>query len=109
MPNVAPQPTDIRRYGIGILAVALLLTGVALWITGYDVGGMKQVDSMCMRIAIVLGLWWLAYPELNRVPRWFWFAIPAVLFLALVRFRWLLVVIPIMIGVGYVQSLVRKR
>lgn len=31
---------------------------------------------MGLRVAMVLGAFWLAWPDLQRLPRWAWFALP---------------------------------
>ncbi len=53
------------RAALGIFALLLLLIGLV---------AQKQVDEAvwggCLRMGVMLGIWWFAYPQVSRVPRW---------------------------------------
>jgi hypothetical protein len=80
------------RATIGILAIVLLGMGLA---------ARGRVDDSlwggALRVGVLMGVWWLAYPQLGRLPRW----LAATLAVALlVVLRWpklLLLAIPLVV------------
>ena len=40
---------------------------------------------------------WIAYPHLERAPRWIWIALPILVLTLALRPKWLLIAIPIVI------------
>lgn len=58
----------MRRHAIGILALLLLAIGfIGLLVYGVDDDRTSMLLSMCMRIGIVLGTIWLAFPQLLQL------------------------------------------
>jgi hypothetical protein len=43
----------------------------------------EPVAMVGLRIGIVLAVFWLAWPDLDRLPRWAWFALPIGLILVI--------------------------
>ena len=43
----------------------------------------QTAGAMGLRIGLVLGAFWLAWPELHRLPPWLWYVLPIGLFLLL--------------------------
>ncbi len=94
----------MNRTVVGIVALALLLTALALFIfsTGQQSG---MWMSACLRVGGLMAVVWLAHPQLAYAPRWFLFvavlgvavlmvikqpralAVLAVIFIVLARFR----------------------
>ena len=62
--------------------------------------GSEGVFGACLRIGIILAVFWLAYPDLVVLPRWLF---PAVLVigLAMIRWRWLFWAVPVVIFLGW--------
>ena len=63
----------MQRQILGVLALVLLIAGVA-----FSVGGEERQDvaGLCVRIGLILGALWLALPELTRPgARWLFVAI----------------------------------
>jgi len=58
----------MRRHAVGIVALLLLATGVTGLIV-YGVGDDKtsMLLSVCLRIGMVLGAIWLAFPQLLQL------------------------------------------
>jgi len=77
----------MRRHTIGILALLLLGVASGLWLWG-AAGDYWQVGPFCWRLGAVLGVWWLAYPDLARWPRYVILVIPVLAVLAILRPRW---------------------
>ena len=98
MPSTS-QPGSYRRHAVGIVAIVFLAAGVGLWLFPLHGAGYEQAWSIGLRIGAVLGLYWLAYPEIQRVPGWLWFVVPLELLAAVIRpLRWtLLLLVPLAI------------
>jgi len=56
----------IQKHLLGAMGVALIVLGGSLMIWPPE-DGYQQAASMCLRIGIVLGAVWLAFPALSRV------------------------------------------
>ena len=39
-------------------------------------GTLSTGREMGLRVGLVLGVLWLAWPDLHRLPRWVWYALP---------------------------------
>ena len=52
--------------------------------------GLLELNRMC----VMMGLLWLAWPELERLPRWIFFAIPVLVVLCAWRPQLILIVVP---------------
>ena len=65
----------MRRHILGLIALASFAWAAIPYcyppLSTYEAAG-----SMGLRIGILLGAFWLAWPELHRMPRWVWFALP---------------------------------
>jgi hypothetical protein len=88
------------------MAIALLIGGLIFWIwPPSEQGLMIQLESTCWRIGGCLAVFWLAYPDLLNIPRWFWAVLP-VLILILAKWpRLFLLAIPLLI----LYALIRPR
>jgi hypothetical protein len=100
----------MRRHIIGIMAIILLLGGVAFWIwPPADAGLMIQLEATCWRIGGCLVVLWLAYPDLRNIPRWIWLTVP-VLILILARWpRMFLLAIPLLILYALIRPRISNR
>jgi hypothetical protein len=66
----------MRRHLAGLMALVLL--GIAVVVCMYaPLEGYRAGALVGMRVGIVLGVLWLAWPDLDRLPRWAWFVLPA--------------------------------
>ncbi len=70
----------MQRHVLGIIAVVLLVVGVATY--GRDD---TVVSGACLRVAAMVALLWLAMPQLRDVPAWLLGAFGVVLLIVL---RW---------------------
>jgi hypothetical protein len=83
----------MQRHILGIVTIIVLAVGVVKY-----AGDDAAVAGACLRIGAVLGLLWLAMPQLRDVPVWILGAVGVVL---LVVLRWpklLWAVLPIAIA-----------
>jgi hypothetical protein len=95
----------MQRSIIGILALVLLAASLLSWVWP-AAEAFVQFDGFCVRLGAILAVWWLAYPDLARLPAWilagvpvlviilarwprfFWLFIPVVVVLAVLKPRW---------------------
>jgi hypothetical protein len=81
-----PAANRVHRPTIGVVAVLLLAAGIALalWSSSSDA---QLWTSAFLRIGTIMGLLWLAWPQIGRIPWWIMLVGLGVLFLALVLAR----------------------
>jgi len=53
------------RTLLGIIALLLLVIGIAT-----KGQAEEAVWGGCIRMGVMLGIWWFAYPQVQHVPRW---------------------------------------
>ena len=83
----------IRRHIVGLITLALLIAAVTMWL----VPSLEGFAAFCWRLGAIFGAWWLAYPDLNRLPGWL-LAIVPVLIVVLVKWpRYFLFLVPVLI------------
>jgi hypothetical protein len=92
---------------LGLFAVASLVWALVIDfcppLESYHAAG-----AMGLRIGLVLGVLWLAWPDLHRLPRWFWYVLP-IGCVVLIYARGLLVyLIPIFAATAIFYMLYRK-
>ncbi len=61
----------MRRHLLGLIALTSLALAPLLYWTTYQAAG-----AMGLRIGLVMGALWLAWPDLHRLPRWAWYVLP---------------------------------
>jgi hypothetical protein len=68
----------VRRNLLGVIALGML--GLAA-IAGFypPLAEYQAAGKIMLRIGILLVVFWLAWPDIDRLPRWFWFALPIIL------------------------------
>jgi hypothetical protein len=65
----------MRRHLAGLIAFVLL--GIAAMVYLYPpLEGYRAAALVGLRVGIIMGVLWLAWPDLHRLPRWAWFALP---------------------------------
>ena len=65
----------MRRHILGLIALASFAWAAILGcyppLASYQAAG-----AMGLRVGLVLGAFWLAWPDLHRLPRWVWYVLP---------------------------------
>jgi len=62
--------TEFRRRIIGIVTLLLLTGAFILVIHGGEGTQYTSLLAACVRLGIMGGAVWLAFPQLTRIPRW---------------------------------------
>ena len=65
----------VRRNLLGLIAIVFLGFAALICLTPSLVA-YQPAGLMGLRIGMVLAALWLAWPDLQRLPRWTWFAMP---------------------------------
>jgi len=99
----------MRRHLIGILGLLLLLGILVTWNWGSESAWRVYTKSACWRLGPLLVILWLAFPQFDRMPSWLWFYVGAVLVVAALRPKVLLVLIPIIIVLAIVKPRIGRR
>lgn len=61
------KTVTINRASIGVVAGLLLTTAAILW---FVAGNQNMWTGACLKVGIVMGAFWLAYPSLSRQGDW---------------------------------------
>jgi hypothetical protein len=55
----------MHRPSIGFITIVLLAAGLLMRSSSDE-----TVSSACLRVGLLMGILWLAHPQLERAPRW---------------------------------------
>jgi hypothetical protein len=65
----------VRRHILGFITLASF--AFAAIVGCYSpLAPYQPAAEMGLRVALVLGVLWLAWPDLHRLPRWVWYVLP---------------------------------
>jgi hypothetical protein len=100
----------MRRHLIGIIALVLLASFLGMWLW-VPVASPNQETLMGAfeRVGILMGLFWLAYRDLQRVPAWLLAAIPALLIVLALKPKWFLFLLPLVVALAFLLPRIKKR
>lgn len=82
------------RASIGLIAVILLAAGIIVSLQANE--SLHGAGGASLRVGVVMGIWWLAYPQAQRVPLWLSVACAITLFVVMRRPKLLVVAIPLL-------------
>ncbi len=97
----------MRRTVLGILAIVFFFGGVLLYLLGPATETSLMFSSSGIRIGLVLGAFWLAYPQLSYVPWWFVQALLVGTLVIAIRPKAALFVLPLLAAMWIVRP--RKK
>lgn len=96
----------MRRHAIGIIAIVLLLTSLAMFFW-HVIEPLKDwryaLLGATVRVGTLMAVVWLAYDELKRLPAWIWGTLPVLLAILALRPKWLVIAIPIVIALAILK------
>ena len=84
----------MRRHAVGVIALLMLGFGIGLWIWPPSGGGAAFAHGMCLKVGLVLGAVWLAWPQLERLPPWLFGAVFVLIMAITIRPRVTLALLP---------------
>jgi len=99
----------MRRHTIGAVAIALLLAvgGFQIWPPASAM--QQELYAACLRMGLLMALWWLAYPQTVRLPMWIWVVIPASVVVVAWRPKLIVWVIPVVVAIAILWPRAKKR
>jgi hypothetical protein len=86
------------RAAIGLFAVLLLLVG---FFTRHQVD--EAISGACVRVGLMMGIWWFAYPQVQNVPRWLAVTGGLLLVVVMLRPKLLIFAIPVVIALWFLR------
>jgi hypothetical protein len=92
----------MRRHTIGMIAFVLLVGALGLWLWPQG-SAQEALLGALVRVGLLMGAWWLAYPEVERMPPWLLVAIPLLLIVVAYRPKWFLILLPIVIALAVLR------
>ena len=97
----------MRRHLLGLIALTSLASAAVL--CGYPpLAPYQAAGAMGLRVGLVLGAFWLAWPDLHRLPRWVWYVLPIGLVALIYARSYLFFLIPIFAVATILYMLYRK-
>lgn len=104
----AAQLDRIRHHLIGVIALVLLATGVAVWWHPLPWPWYESLKAACFRLGPFLAVLWLAYPQVKKLPPWLVWTVPLLVALLVLRPRWFLLALPVVVLLAILQPRRRK-
>jgi len=88
----------MRRLAFGILALIFIAIGVYFGFQPPD--GIEQwLHAVLIRIGLVLGAAWLAYPELSCIPKWLYGVLAVAIVIVMIRPKLIIIVAPVVVAI----------
>ena len=88
------------RKRAGLITIVLWAAALICWLQGAG----QLWEGALLRTAVVMTLLWSAWPQLVRLPRWIFFAVPLTCIAAALRPRILVVLVPLFLICGILRS-----
>lgn len=99
------SPSESMRSRLGWVTLILAILTVVGVLRSFE----PMVQGALVRTLIEAGALYLAWPELIRLPKWFWMAIPVVVIVGAFRPQFLLFAIPALLLVIYLTPKRRRH
>ena len=88
----------MRQHAFGILAILFISGGVYFAWQPPD-GATQWLYAVLIRMGLVLGAIWLAYPELSRVPPWLYGILAIGIGLVMINLKLIVIFAPVIIAI----------
>jgi len=97
----------VRRHLLGLVTLAsFVLAAIVSWYP--PLANYPMIRDMGLRVGLILGAFWLAWPDLHRLPRWVWYVLP-IGFMVLIYARiYLIFLIPLFAVATFLHILYRR-
>ncbi len=93
----------MRRHVLGLIALTSFGLAAVLYWTTYQAAG-----AMGLKVGLVLGAFWLAWPDLHRLPRLVLYVLPIGCVALIYARQFLIFLIPTFAGAAILYVLYRK-
>ena len=93
----------MRRHAIGIIALVLLAAAGVLWLWPNEDNTLLGLEAACWRVGALMGVLWVAYSDVQRIPAWILGVVPPLIVLLAWRPRLFLVVAPIILAIAILR------
>ena len=99
---------DIRRHIMGLFGLAFLLCGVGLLVArGASDSQWSMFASICIRVGLMLGAIWLAFPQVvglaQRFPPWLMGTVGFSALVVAARPRMIFYLGPVVVAIAFLQ------
>ncbi len=85
------------------MAVGLLLGAVVFYFFPPQSPWAQQLEASCWRLGAILLVLWVAYPDVRRMPAWFWLMLPLVIAVLVFRPKWFVILLPVLIAIALLK------
>jgi hypothetical protein len=92
----------MNRNLIGTVALLLFAIAATVLLTP-SLADHQAVAGACWRIGALMTTWWLAHPDLARLPRWMLTAVPVLMLVVIFWPKTCLLLIPLLIVLAIVK------
>ena len=100
----------MRRHLIGIIALVLLVSALGMWLWMPVASANREALMGAFgRVGILMGLFWVAYCDLQRIPAWLLAAVPALLVVLALKPRWFLFLLPMVLVLAFLFPRIKSR
>ena len=93
----------MRRHVTGIVAFLLLSLGAYFLIWPPSAGQGQLLSGACIRLGMVLFAIWLAYPQVQKIPRWMYGLVLLAAAVVLVFPKAIIYIIPAMPAIWFLR------
>lgn len=93
----------MRRHAVGLIALVLLLSGLLLLLSAPGDEVYQMALGGCWRVGVLMGVLWIAYRDLERLPPWLLAVFPVLLVVLAIRPRWFLLLLPVVIALAILK------
>ncbi len=97
----------MRRHAIGIIALVLLAIAGVLWLWPTEGNELLGLEAACWRVGALMGVLWVAYSDVQRIPAWLLGVAPVLVVLLAWKPRLFLFVAPVVICIAILRP--RKK
>lgn len=102
-----------KRQMLGLVALAMLVGGVAIYLAGVVAASFTSISGPLLRAGLVLGAFWLAWPQLgrlfSRIPQYFAVGLGVLLLIGVVKPKVLFIAIPLALVLWFFGPLLARR
>ncbi len=89
----------MQRHILGICALVLLAGAVAFQFWPPESNSSENMlYAACTRVGPLCVVFWIAYPDLVRLPAWLWSVLPVSVVIVALRPKWAIIIIPLVIA-----------